>query len=343
MRDSLAGFATIAVVIGPYMSQKRSRLGAKELVGLIGLITSIAACIAAVIVVPEVRRALGLDGITTETPPRFTVSAINTLANNKIYETTDHFIGIDPTKGIEDVTLTWGLEVIPNYNGSTQYGEVRVLVKNARGDILAEGKWDNFNRASTTLAVALNPYRLSNEVESMNLRGGFRENIFETGNFKPPETILDIEIVQASNLSSPLLKDKLIIRNSPWYHYTTLSAWHGNSIDVYIYGKNLGDASEFAVVGDIFEVTQVPGYIWNPWPRLDTQKKVIAVDSGDDFVVTLTFPGDSYFEFEKGKTYLAHTYVLKKQNYVRFSDGTWDSSNNNWRLGSFGNQLLIQP
>jgi hypothetical protein len=59
-------------------------------------------------------------------PPSFTVRAINTLAGNNVYEITNHLIwgtASDP------ITITWGIETIPNYRGKKSYGEVRVLLK----------------------------------------------------------------------------------------------------------------------------------------------------------------------------------------------------------------------
>ena len=275
--------------------------------------------------------------------PKFTITAINTLGTDKVYETTNHFIGIDANKGIDGVTLTWGLEVIPEYRGDKQFGEVRVEVKNSKGDVLASGKWDNLTKDSNKLSIPLNPFSLSNEVGQIDFTSVFQDNIFETGNYKPPETTFDIVIIQASKSYSPIYKDKIIVRNSPWYFYSAISAWHGNSIDVFVQGKNLGDKSDFAIVCDVFEITDLLGWAWNPWPRVDTNHIIKTADAGGNFFATLSFPNDSNFQFVKGKMYLLAIYVVKNQIYAKFKDGTWNSSSNIWMLGSNGDSLILKP
>jgi len=281
-------------------------------------------------------------------PPNFSVSAINTLEGENVYEITNHFMEVDPSIGLDGISLEWGVEVVPQYSGNKQYGEVRVLVKDEDGTVLAEEGWSNFSQDSTTLSVPLNPFLLAQSVDKIDLHGGFSDNVFETKTFIFPESTFEIEIVQATNLSTPLHTDKLIIRNSPWFHYSALSSWKNDShdsIDIYILGKNLGEPSDFAVMGEVYEITEVPGTMWQPWPRLGHQQKVVSVEEGEEFTTNLTFPegSESDFEFEIGKTYLVHTYLIKRQNYIEFDEWSWDSNGERWRLGSFGNRLLVQP
>jgi hypothetical protein len=275
-------------------------------------------------------------------PPKFRVSAINTLENSKVYETTNHFIDINPSTGINGLVLNWGLEIIPSYNGNTQYGEVRVVVTDAGGNKVAENKWDNFTSKSQTLKVDLNPYILSQKVAWVDYVSPFQNNIFETGVYKPPETDFEIKIIQSSNPTQPLHTDTLKVVNAPWYHYSTVSSWKPDgSIDFYVYGKNLGGASEFAVVCDIFEISELPGWAWNPWPSLDYQIKHITLTSGQEFSTTLHFPQNAGFSFEKGKIYFANIYLSKKQNYAEFPQGSWETFLSDF--GSDSERLLLSP
>ena len=215
-------------------------------------------------------------------PPKFDISAINTLGERNVYEITNHIQDL-PAPDVP-ITLTWGLQVIPTYKGSSPYGEVRVLVKDKQHQVLAEGKWDDFDRDSQTLMVPLDAHRLSREVERVALAGGFQENIFGGGEFTPPEAVLDIEIVRANLLNSPLMTDTLVLRNSPWYHYTAMAAPQGDSRSVYVYAKNLGGPSDFDVIGEVFEITEVPGSEWHNWPWVDYQHDPIAnVAAGQEF------------------------------------------------------------
>ncbi len=288
-----------------------------------------------------------LDLYNESRSPSFVINALDNLDDELIYETTSHFIGVNDPAQIKDYTLNWRLQVLPDYTGDNLYGEVRVQVKNSHGDVFAENKWTNFDKNAKELEISLDPYLFSNEVARVDLHGGFESNILETKTFDIPKAIFDVEIVQASDSSRPLKREKLIIRNSPWYHFTTISAWKGNSIEVYIEGKNLGSPSDFDVVVEVFEITEIPGKMWDPWPQVGYQHKIQKnVGSDESFVVSFTLPEDSgkEFLFEKGRVYLLHTYLLKKQEYIKFSDNnTWDSSAHKWVLGSFGNRLLILP
>jgi hypothetical protein len=274
--------------------------------------------------------------------PKFSVSAINTLESSKVYEITNHFIGVDPAKGKEGIIINWGLEVIPSYSGDTQYGEVRVIVVDPNGNKISENKWDNFTKSSQTLKVDINPYVLSQKVGWVDYMSPFQNNIFETGVYNPPETNFEIKIIQSRDPSHPLYTDTLKVINAPWYQYSTLSSWKPDgSIDIYVHGKNLGGASEFAVVCDIFEISQIPGWAWNPWSSLDYQIKHVTVGSGQDFSTTLHFPQNTGFTFEKGKVYFANIYLSKKQNYAEFPQGSWETFVSDF--GSYSERLLFNP
>jgi hypothetical protein len=279
--------------------------------------------------------------LEADQPPRFDISVTNTLGERNVYEVTNHIISGSPA---DPITMTWRLQIIPTYKGDTPYAEVLVLIKNKQGDVVTQSKWDTFDKDSKPLVVALDPYKLSQEVESIDLANGFRENIFGGGKFSFPQTQLSIEIVQASLLDSPLATDTLTLRNSPWYHYTALSAWHKGSIDVYVYGKNLGGRSDFTVVSDIFDIREIPGEEWGKWPRVDARRVDIPnVQKGQEFTTTVSFPSSDAFKFEQGKVYLVTTYLAKKQNYVQFLGSTWQSTGDIWRLGSYGTSHLITP
>ena len=283
-----------------------------------------------------------IQQIQQYTAPTFSVSAINTLAGNNIYEITNHII--EGTSS-DPVTVTWGLQVIPQYAGETAYGEVDVLVKDRQGVIVAKNQWDNFDKTAKPLMVNLDPYRLSSEVERIGLYGGYQENIFETGNFKSPEATFSIEIVQISAMQTPLFTSTLVIRNAPWYHYTTTSAWRDNGIDLYVRGKNLGEASDLVVISDLNEISDVSPSAWNNWPWVDHKEVLLStIQANADFTATLRFSTNNQFRFEPGKMYLLSTYIAKKQNYMQFPNGaTWLTSGQTWRLGSFVTQHLLRP
>lgn len=274
---------------------------------------------------------------TAKKPPTFEISAINTLQRN-VYEVTNHIIGATPT---DPISMNWGLQVIPHYRGNPR-GEVRVLVKNTQGLALAQGQWEDFDKHSKTLSIPLSPYRLAPEVERIDLDSGFRHNIFDGATFNPPEAKFKIEIVQVNRPNPPLLTDSLILRNSPWYHYTTLSAWHDGSIDVYVHGMNVGGASDFCIVSEVFEVREVPGRPLANWPRVDAKHIIIGgIGSGHAFNATVSFPSADRFRFESGRAYCIGTFVAKKQDYAQFRDGAWQSSTDRWRLGSFSTKHLV--
>lgn len=280
--------------------------------------------------------------ISPNQPPEFKVSALNTLDGSKVYEITNHFIGANPAevekKGLR---LKWELEIVPSYQGDAQYGEIQVIVTDENNNKVAENKWDNFTKQSTTLKVDLNPYVLSQKVGWVDYMSPFKENIFETNVYSPPETNFIIKIIQASNPSQPLYTDTLKVVNAPWYHYSTLSAWKSDgSVDIYVHGKNLGGASEFAVVCDIFEISP-PGWAWNPWPSLDYQIEYISLKSGQEFSTTLHFPQKAGFRFEEGKIYFANIYLSKKQNYGEYSQGSWQGFLSDF--GSDSERLLFNP
>lgn len=275
--------------------------------------------------------------------PRFTVSAINTLCEEcMVYETTNHLTESDPA---DAMTLTWGLQVIPHYNGDRQYGRVDVLVKNPRGEVVHRDTWASFCRDSESLVVDLDPYELSREVDRI---WAYRENIFEADGFEPPEAVFTVEIATATGRTFPVDKPELIVRNVPFCLYTAVSDWYedGDAVDVFVCGKNLGGPSDFYVVGYVFEVTDIGGGPWHaqyPWPCVDYQESLTTgVDSGEGFTATLTFPDAPDFAFEAGKTYVVTTLLIKKQNYVDFSDSSWDSAPCKWKFGGIHTTHLLQ-
>lgn len=274
-------------------------------------------------------------------PPTFAISAINTLGERNVYEITDHIIDSSPA---DPITITWGLQVIPTYKGGTSYGEVRVLVKNEQGFVLAQGQWDNLDKDSKTLSIPLDPHKLAPEVGRVEYGTGPRENIFAGGKFDPPQATFSIEVVPATRLDSPLVTDTLVLRNAPWYHYTVLSGWHDGSVDVYACGKNLGGASDFAIVSEVFEIREVPGRPWDNWPGVDSQEVLIEdVKPGQEFTATLSFPATPGFQFEDSGVYYIATWVSKKQGYIQFQDGPWEVSGDKWRIGSFATRLFVTP
>ncbi len=266
--------------------------------------------------------------------PQFAIRAINTLARSNTYEITNHIIWLQPS---DPITPTWGIEVIPRYRSSKPLGEVRVLVKNQRGAVLAQKSWNSFDKDSKPILIALDPYILSKEVKTY---WGFRENIFQTDKFTVPEAVFDIEVVQASLLKEHLASSKLTLKNAPWYHYTAMSDWHEDSIDVFVRAKNIGEPSDFVVVSAAFEVSKIPGTPYKEWPCVSyLEKHVPNVSSGQAFSTTLSFP-DSV-GFKPGSDYLVETYLVKKQNYIQFADGAWKDSVERWRLGGFSTSHLI--
>jgi hypothetical protein len=115
-------------------------------------------------------------------------------------------------------------------------------------------------------------------------------------------------------------------------------------VDVYVYGKNLGGASDFSIVCAVLEIRELPGEAWDNWPEVDSKRTLISdVKSGQEFTATVSFPTTDEFQFEHGKVYYIETFVAKKQNYLQFRDGPWQFSDDIWRLGSFGTWELVIP
>jgi hypothetical protein len=272
-------------------------------------------------------------------PPRFAVSATHTLDGSNQYEITNHWIEATPVSG---VTLTWGLEVIPTYNGKS-LGEVLVLVKGKNGQTLARESWKPFTKDAQTLSVELDPYLLASEVDRL---AAYQE---DEGDYIYPVTNLSIEIIKASNPSEPLYADTLTILNTPWYHFAKASTnflWEERvSVDIFIEGRNLGGPSEFTAGAEVYEITDMSGRPYAPWPKIGYAIEPIDGVIGHDaeFSIRISLPGDaqSAFRFEFGKCYGVVTYVCKRQNYAEFGDVGWRGSGDIWRFADPGNSLLV--
>jgi hypothetical protein len=298
------------------------------------LLAAAAAIVTIIIAIP----LLVPDCQPDDDAPQFTVSAINTLKGEEgnVYEITNHFIGAEPT---DMVRVEWGLKVKPDYNGDIDLGEVRVLVKNARGDIVVQDRWEHFDSESPTLEIPLDPYELCRDVGRVY---GFTDNIFETGVFTVPEVVYDIEIVDPAQPDAPLHTDHLTIRNAPWYHYTALTYYDGR-LNVFVCGKNAGGESHFFVISEVFEITQIPREAWTDWRHVASQQREIDVAADDDFTLTLEFPeADSASPFEPGKEYFVNVYLVKQQNYANVLDTEWQYSAEKWRFGSYGITYIIE-
>jgi hypothetical protein len=276
-------------------------------------------------------------------PPSFVISAINTLEDSNQYEITDHWI--EATSPVPGVELTFGLEIHPTYSGEP-LGEVQVRVKGNRGQILETGKWSNLTKESGMLRVALDPYLLASEADL--LKAAYQ---WENNEYTFPRTDLAIEVVRTRNPSSPLYTDTLTLVNTPWYHLAKASehflSEEQASVDVYIQGRNLGGASEFTAVAETYEITDMSGRPYQPWPKIGWAVKPIdgVFGRGEEFSTRISLPGDSdsqsVFSFEAGKCYGINTYVCKKQNYADFGQAGWRGTGEVWRFGNWGDFLLV--
>ncbi len=91
-------------------------------------------------------------------PPQFNVYALNTLGGKQIntYEITDHIVESEDVPK-DSIVMNWGIEVIPYYRGEKSFGEIFIRIKNTQGEILAENKWDNFDKNAEPLIIRIDP------------------------------------------------------------------------------------------------------------------------------------------------------------------------------------------
>ncbi len=241
----------------------------------------------------------------------------------------------------QDVTLTWSLEVKPTYFGEDM-GEVVIQVRDGKGMIFGEEKWNSLTKNPPKKNVPLDVYKIATTITETQI---YSET---NGLYTYPTADLIIEIFKATDVSHPIYSDNLKILNTPWYHWTQVSAsylWDTNKqITVYVEGKNLGGASEFYLITEVYEITDTAGRPGSPWPKLGWGVVPIpkTAEQGN-FHTQIAFPQESAkpFSFESGKCYSVHTYVSKKQEYVDTNGYLWKDLNELWRFADLYNDSLV--
>jgi hypothetical protein len=271
-------------------------------------------------------------------PPRFQVSAVNTLNNGKGYEIANNWAQGTPAPGLK---FNLGVEVSPRYYGPNR-GEVKVSVKGDEGQILGLESWTEFGEDSGTLFIPFDPYLLVSGVEPLN--AAYRQ---KDGEYLYPSTELLVEIVDTSD-SEQLWSDTIRIDNTPWYHFARVSVnyiWKKN-VQLFIRGENLGAPSRFFLVADIYEMTNLDGWPSEPWPWIAGTVKAIEGTIGRDssFSTSLNLPEEASpeFTFEPGKCYVITTVLAKKQPYVELPKGVgWKEWEKTGQFGDWWNTSLV--
>ncbi len=300
--------------------------------------------IAAVVVFGVIVVAMGgvvsaLDTISSKVPvgPRFTVSAINTLTGDNVYEVTNYLLWFDiPTSTLR---LNLGLEVTPTYSGEP-LGEIQVLVKNKDGEIVARDSWKSLQKDSGPLQLIFKPDVLSSMVDAQQVP--YQE---DKGSYIFPNADLLVEVSKVSDPSHPLYTDKLKVFNTPWYHFSravpNFLSGDNQTADIFVKGRNLGAPSEFVILAEVYEITDPAGKPYNPWPKRGwIVENVGKVERDAEFSARVALPGDQ-FRFEPGKCYGVKVFAIKKQNYAEFQSPDWKNSGDAWRFGDWEDFALV--
>ncbi len=268
--------------------------------------------------------------------PGFTISAINTLAGDNVYEVTNNLIRYDILTST--LRLNLGVEVVPTYSGGP-LGEIQVLVKNKDSEVVARDSWKPFTKDSGPLQLIFKPNDLRSIVDPQQVP--YQE---VKGSYVYPSADLLVEISKVSDTSHPLYTSTLKVLNTPWYHFTRVVPNYINpgrqTADIYVKGRNLGAPSEFLILAEAYEITATLGGPNNPWPKRDwIVQDVGKVERDAEFTAQVTLP-TSRFSFEPGKCYVVRVFAIKKQNYAEFPGSGWINSGDAWRFGDWDDETL---
>jgi len=275
------------------------------------------------------------------TPPRFEISAINTLTRTNVYEVTNNMLWFSDST-TQTLNLNMGLEVTPRYSGDP-LGEVQVAVKNEDGKVVARDSWKSFDKSAGPLQVKFTSGMLNSFVDLQQLP--YQE---DKGNYVYPKADMVVEVSRVSDLGHPLYTDTLTILNTPWYHFAKAfpSFLRGGirAVDVFIKGRNLGAPSEFMILAEswvVTDTTRSPSSQYNPWPKDNfVVEEIGKVERDAEFSARVTLSGDK-FKFEPGKCYAIKTFAIKEQPYVEFQNAEWNNSFEAWRFGDWEDWTMV--
>jgi hypothetical protein len=276
------------------------------------------------------------DLVLESRAPGFTVSAVNTLEGKNVYELTNFLIWNQEPPGLK---LNLGLEIRPVYYGKP-LGEVQVVVKNKDGMVLAHHSWKSLNKGSEPLRLVFDSAILSSIVE---VQPAFYQQDEE--GYIYPKSDLAVEVSRISDPGHPLYTDTLAILNTPWYHFSrvvpNLLGQGLQNVDIFVQGRNLGAPSEFMILTEVYEINDIAGRPYAPWPKVYwTVNEVGKVDRDAEFTARISLLSGQ-IKFDPGKCYAIKTFAIKKQNYVEFQGAGWKDSGEAWRFGDLEDYSLV--
>lgn len=252
-------------------------------------------------------------------PPKFDFQFEGVLDNdNPIYEVTEELAYMGSELGTIEISVS------ADYSGNEISGPVRIRIQS---DVVAQ--WKQFQHPNRdSKSFYLTPSDLFNysgvpvRVAALNLT---RSNspAATSGQFK-------IEVVRNE---VELANKTITVVHTPWVHSPQLSdstILAGENITAYVTVKNLGDPSNFNVLGLLYETTSTNlstleiGEGW--WPKMTwgntkhrTHQRTDKIDTNKECIVPLPIPGD---KFEAQHTYLLETYAGKELPYLH-PNGDW--------------------
>jgi hypothetical protein len=279
--------------------------------------------------------------------PRFEITALNTLEDDKnAYEVTDQLIWNQNNLDKYGVSITFMLEVRPNYFGKQRFGKVIAQISGDSGNTLEKTLWDDFTSSASTQEIQLTlPDLLS--ISDLQTNSNATHNPFRVGEIDYQQTTITVEIVRLADKLHPWAKEKIVIRDAPWDMRATLTE-RNNHREADVYVKNLGGTGEFSVryrlvqLKNRLDTSTIPdnngAITLNTW---NEPTKLVRLEPGAFFTNTVAIPDQA----EQGR-YILEVYAVKKQNYIKFDDpaSNWenlDSLQIPWWFGEYPSTRLI--
>ncbi|HUV91101.1 MAG TPA: LecA/PA-IL family lectin [Anaerolineae bacterium] len=277
--------------------------------------------------------------------PRFEITALDTLDRDRnAYELTDQLIW--NADDIYDqvrygVTITFTLEIRPEYNGTRRLGRVVALISGDSGNRPRKRLlWADFTSESSTQQIQLTLSELL-DASGLQVNSDRPTNPFRPGDFPFQQARLIVQIAREADLAHPWASEEITVRNAPWDQRSALVQRNGRrELDIYV--KNLGGAGGFTVRYRLVQLGRDIGTSSLPEVSGATTvtswnepKALIYLEKGEFFTDTVSVPD----QLAQGR-YLLEAYAVKKQNYVQFEDpGTrWEnlnSMNSPWWFGGY--------
>jgi hypothetical protein len=295
----------------------------KVLIKLGGVLVTVIVLIPAVIAILSFFSIHELNDLLPPKPPKFDFQYEGLLEPNApIYEVTEQLAWTN-----KSLLGEFQINVITADPGRKFSDSMYIEVWTSKENLVVRNEWKDWQKEKA-YSINLTPSKL---FEYSKVPKRVLAPNYNTGKF-------DIKVVDGSgNICG---KTTITVKNTPWFHLTQLSDSDiapGESITAHVRVKNLGGPSKFKVYGNLYEssytnlfalknVSWAPGDIWRKinWSSYETP----IINKNEEFADKLHIPKD---DFEAGHVYLLETFAVKHLPYLKFPDGDWLNSTENWR------------